>query len=149
MSNNPFWILWTFSYGMASSFVRLGRPTVNSEGRERVSLLPVPPRAYHHVCHTRQAQRMFAGYVDGFCRHLMIYTVLRHPLSYYLIFQKALAQKGKLISLSLFNWWWYAGHTKAAIIFFLLKIIMDSYSLPEQNPAEFHTLLLALAHKSA
>lgn len=119
MSNNPIWILWTFSYGMASSFVRLDRPAVNSKDRERVSLMPVPPRAYHHVCHIRQAQRMFAGCVDGFCRHLMIYTVLRHPSSYYLIFQKALAHKGKLISLSLFNWWWYAGHTKQSCYNFL------------------------------
>lgn len=93
----------TFSYGMASSFVRLDGPAGDSKDRERVSLRPVPPRVYHHAYHIRQAQCMFAGCMDVFCRHLMIYTVLQHPLSYYLIFQKALEHKGKLISLSSFN----------------------------------------------
>lgn len=70
---------------------------------------------------------VFAGWMDGFCGHFVICKVL-HPSSY-LIFQKALEHKGKLISSSAFNRGWYAAHTQAAVGSFLLRIIMGSHSL--------------------
>lgn len=70
---------------------------------------------------------VFAGWMDGFCGHLIICKVL-HPSSYS-IFQKALEHKGKLITSSAFNRGWYAGHTQAAVGSFLLRIIMGSHSL--------------------
>lgn len=70
---------------------------------------------------------VFAGWMDGFCGHLIICKVL-HPSSYS-IFQKALEHKGKLITPSAFNRGWYAGHTQAAVGSFLLRIIMGSHSL--------------------
>lgn len=70
---------------------------------------------------------VFAGWMAGFCGHLIICKVL-HPSSY-LIFQKALEYKEKLITSSAFNRRWYAGHTQAAVGSLLLRIIIGSHSL--------------------
>lgn len=61
-------------------------------------------------------------------RHLMTYKVRPHPSSY-LIFQKAPEHKGKLIPLSASHGRGRAGHPGCCVLF-LLRTIMDSYSLP-------------------
>ena len=106
-----------------------------TETRSYLCLPPPTP-----LCHSRQSQYMFAGWMDRFCRQLMVYKLFPH-LPSYLLFLKALKHKEKLISLSAFSTWWYAGHTQA-VVFFLLRIITDLPSLLGQKPAESHTPLL-------
>ena len=60
--------------------------------------------------------------------HLMTYKVRPHPSSH-LIFQKAPEHKGKQISLSASHRRGRAGHPGRSVLF-LLRTIMDSYSLP-------------------
>lgn len=101
-SNNLLQIKWNFSYGMASVFAKVPRPCGNSMERDQVSFMPAPqpkvPATVPAVSDKLNSVCWMNGWVLW---HLVICKVL-HP-SFYLIFQKALEHKWKLISSSAFN----------------------------------------------
>lgn len=131
ISNNPLWIMETSPTAWQVSLPKLVGSSRGSKDRDQVLLVPAPP-----VILGMLNTHLLDGWMDGFCRQLMIYKLFLHPSSY-LIFPKALKHKGKLISVSAFNTRLYTGPSQAAVAFFLRRIQMDSHpswSRTQLNP---------------
>lgn len=134
----------SLSHGMANLFVKI---CVSIQGPERQRLSdswmypqvpdngPVTSQDKLNTCLLKE---------DVSDRHLMTYREHPHPSSY-LIFQKALEHKGKLISLSTSHGRGRVFHPGCWVVF-LLRTIMDSSPLLEENTTESYTLIVALMH---